>query len=158
MEVSQPEYLDVLPNRAALPFKVCCHFINITPVLFLPQVSEEEVKWWRERVHGSERTVRAVTGFSSEICAEMFAIQPPFSIIHHPLMKGSWAQIWPCPTMASRTLFLYSSCSQDVGLACPAFQSTPIVEAESPLHCPLAITPAPSCATTPNPPQRFGTR
>jgi hypothetical protein len=39
----------------------------------LPQVSEADVAWWKARVHGNERTVRAVTGFSSEICAEVYA-------------------------------------------------------------------------------------
>eukprot|EP00667_Euglena_gracilis_P018451 EG_transcript_19596 len=48
LEVPQSEYLRS-PSAECLPFR-------------LPP---EDVAWWRQRVHGNERVVRAVTGFSS---------------------------------------------------------------------------------------------
>lgn len=38
------------------------------------KVSEEDVMWWREAICGNERAVRAINGFSSEICAEIYAM------------------------------------------------------------------------------------
>ena len=52
------QYLDDIPMRESLPFKEL-----VTP---------EDVAWWKQKANGSERVVRALTGFSSEICAEIF--------------------------------------------------------------------------------------